>query len=89
MQPGLFSLRLAKAACSAVLHVTVAAMKYIRIHKEGPITRPLLKDLVATHKASLKRQSLPLPSVIKPLPPPDLYQDAGGGYNLNYVYPQL
>jgi hypothetical protein len=55
---------------------------------KGSLTEPLLKDLVDPAKANskvLKNE----PSVgAKPLDPPDLYQDAGGGYNPDFTDPQ-
>jgi hypothetical protein len=54
----------------------------------GSLTEPLLKDLKDREKANSK-PSNPDPSVgSKPLPPPDLYQDSGGGYNQDLTFPQ-
>ena len=56
--------------------------------KKESITAPLLKDLVDREKADSKFKD-PDPSVgSKPLPPPDLYQDSGGGYNTDFTFPQ-
>lgn len=56
--------------------------------KNGSVTEPLLKDLKDREKADSK-VSNPDPSVgSKPLPPPDLYQDSGGGYNQDFAFPQ-
>ena len=54
----------------------------------GTVTGPLLKDLMATHK--LERQAvMPNPQVEQtPECQPNLYQDAGGGYNSDFVFPQ-
>jgi hypothetical protein len=49
---------------------------------------PILKDLADRDKANSKSIN-PEPSVgAKPLNPPDLYQDAGGGYNQDFTFPQ-
>ncbi|MBV8827704.1 MAG: hypothetical protein JO217_12190 [Acidobacteriaceae bacterium] len=54
----------------------------------GSITKPLLKDLIERDQANA-RVMLTSPVVEnQPLAPPDLYQDAGGGYNLDFTYPQ-
>lgn len=53
------------------------------------ITKPLLKDLVERQKANSKLNPKQDPAVeSKPLDPPDLYQDPGGGYNSDLVFPQ-
>jgi len=55
---------------------------------QASITAPLLKDLMDREKANSKISN-PDPSVgSKPLPSPDLYQDAGGGYNQDFTFPQ-
>jgi hypothetical protein len=52
------------------------------------ITAPLLKELMDREKANSKINNAD-PSVgSKPLPPPDLYQDSGGGYNEDFTFPQ-
>jgi hypothetical protein len=54
----------------------------------GSITKPLLKDLIERDQANA-RVKLTSPVVEnQPLDPPDLYQDAGGGYNLDFTNPQ-
>jgi K+-transporting ATPase c subunit len=54
--------------------------------QKGSVTKPLLKDLVDRQKADSKIEN---PSVgSKPLPPPDLYQDSGSGYNPDFTFPQ-
>lgn len=56
--------------------------------QKGSITEPLLKDLMDRDKANSKINN-PDPSVgSKPLPPPDLYQDSGAGYNEDLTFPQ-
>jgi hypothetical protein len=56
--------------------------------KSDSITKPLLQDLKDREKADSKINN-PDPSVgSKPLPPPDLYQDSGGGYNPDFTFPQ-
>jgi hypothetical protein len=47
-----------------------------------PIVKPIIDDLVASHKA-------PAPEILPhPPKPAELDQDAGGGYNANHTYPQ-
>jgi hypothetical protein len=56
--------------------------------KNASVTAPILKDLAEREKANSKSID-PNPSVgSKPLAPPDLYQDAGGGYNQDSTFPQ-
>jgi hypothetical protein len=56
--------------------------------KNAPVTAPILKDLAQREKANSKI-IIPDPSVgSKPLDPPDLYQDSGGGYNPDLSFPQ-
>ena len=50
-------------------------------------TTPLLQDLVERAKSDFQIHNASLAQ--KPAEEPaDLYQDAGGGYNRNYVFPQ-
>lgn len=52
----------------------------------GTVAAPILQDLAERHKADFRAEN---PSIgEKPLPAPDLYQDDGGGYNSNFVFPQ-
>ena len=52
------------------------------------VTGPMLSDLVNGHKANQKAL-LEEPQVEStPLDPPDLYQDAGSGYNADFTLPQ-
>ena len=52
------------------------------------ITGRMLSDLVNREKANQKAR-LEGPEVgLTPLDPPDLYQDAGGGYNRDFTFPQ-
>ncbi len=53
---------------------------------KGSITQPLLKDLVELDKVNGKLMEPVVENT--PLNPPDLYQDAGGGYNSDFTYPQ-
>jgi hypothetical protein len=54
--------------------------------KKESVTKPLLQDLIDRQKTDAKIEN---PSVgTKPLPPPDLYQDSGGGYNPDFTFPQ-
>ena len=56
--------------------------------RSGPISGPLLERVVEQDKANFKA-NFPAPSVgSKPLSQPDLYQDAGGGYNADFTFPQ-
>lgn len=51
-------------------------------------TGPMLSDLVNRQKANQKAL-LEEPQVEStPLDPPDLYQDAGNGYNADFTFPQ-
>ena len=54
--------------------------------REASVTKPLLKELAEREKADSKIVNPTVGS--KPLPPPDLYQDSGGGYNLDFTFPQ-
>jgi len=61
--------------------------------KEASFTQPLLKDLMNRQKAESKltfgRVSSDKPGTgSTPLEPPALYEDAGEGYNANFVFPQ-
>jgi hypothetical protein len=51
-------------------------------------TSPLLQDLVSRDKANFKIQNACLAQEPAEDQAPDLYQDAGGGYNANFVFPQ-
>jgi hypothetical protein len=52
------------------------------------LTDSLLKELLESVKAESRRNH-PEPSIgSEPLPAPDLYQDAGGGYNPDLTFPQ-
>jgi hypothetical protein len=56
--------------------------------RRGSITEPLLKELVDREKASSKLTKNEPTVESKPLDPPDLYQDSGGGYNPDLTFPQ-
>ena len=56
--------------------------------KSASITAPLLKDLVKRQNADSKRIAPDVKIGSTPLPPPDLYQDAGSGYNPDFTFPQ-
>ena len=58
--------------------------------KTCPLSGQLLDDVVEQDKANQDANfPVPSPSVgEKPLAPPDLYQDDGGGYNKNFTFPQ-
>jgi len=54
--------------------------------RNGSITAPVLKDLIEREKLNRKIEN---PSVSdSPSAPADLYQDAGGGYNPDFTFPQ-
>ncbi|HEX4164564.1 MAG TPA: hypothetical protein VHZ55_03750 [Bryobacteraceae bacterium] len=63
-------------------------MKNNNSAKESSVTKPLLKGLLDLQKAEAEKtlQSVSIGS--KPLSPPDLYQDSGGGYNPDFTFPQ-
>jgi hypothetical protein len=63
-------------------------MKQNQRRKEAAITTPLLKDLVERQKAAAKQMGPDVKIGSTPLPPPDLYQDAGSGYNRDFTFPQ-
>jgi hypothetical protein len=56
--------------------------------RKRSITKPLLKELVDLEKANSKVVMQQPVVESTPLAPPDLYQDAGGGYNLDFTFPQ-
>jgi K+-transporting ATPase c subunit len=60
-------------------------MKADKRDKES-VTKPLLEDLVKRQKTDSKIENPTVGST--PLPPPDLYQDSGGGYNPDFTFPQ-
>ncbi|MGH9622765.1 MAG: hypothetical protein ACRD6B_03480 [Bryobacteraceae bacterium] len=50
------------------------------------VAKPLLKSLVDRKKTNSKIEKPSIGS--KPLKPAALYQDAGGGYNPDFTFPQ-
>jgi hypothetical protein len=52
------------------------------------VTGPMLSDLVNRHKANQKALFEEPQVESTPLDPPDLYQDAGSGYNADFTLPQ-
>jgi hypothetical protein len=54
--------------------------------RNGSITGPVLKDLLEREKLNRKIENPVLSN--EPSAPADLYQDAGGGYNVNFTFPQ-
>lgn len=58
--------------------------------QEASFTEPLLKDLIQRNNVETKLTFDNAKSNIgSSMPPqPDLYQDAGGGYNADFVFPQ-
>jgi hypothetical protein len=63
-------------------------MKQNQRRKDASITTPLLKDLVERQKAASKQMEPDVKIGSTPLPPPDLYQDGGSGYNPDFTFPQ-
>ena len=63
-------------------------MKKNQTRKEELVTGPLLKDLVNRQKAESKLALKEVQVGSAPLLPADLYQDAGGGYNVDFTFPQ-
>jgi hypothetical protein len=62
-------------------------------HKQARAPRPLvsgppLKQLVEREKAESKQRMQAVSVRSAPQPAPALYQDAGGGYNRNFTFPQ-
>jgi hypothetical protein len=62
-------------------------MKGINSEKQS-VTMPLLKDVIAQHKANTKVTQENASIGSKPLDPPALYQDGGEGYNADFTLPQ-
>ncbi len=58
--------------------------------QEASLTQPLLQDLIQRSKVDTKLSFDRMKSTVASTPPPqpDLYQDAGGGYNTDFVFPQ-
>jgi len=54
--------------------------------QDASITTPLLQDLIERAKANSKIQNASISE--QPSAPASLYQDAGSGYNSNFVFPQ-
>lgn len=54
--------------------------------KSASVATPALQDLIEREKANFKVANPTIGE--KPVPSPDLYQDGGGGYNANFVFPQ-
>ncbi len=63
-------------------------MKQHQNRKEASVTDPLLKDLLKRQLADSKQANPKVAVGSTPLAPPDLYQDAGGGYNPDFTFPQ-
>jgi hypothetical protein len=63
-------------------------MKHQQPKKGTPVTGPVLKDLVKRQTAESKQVLSGVTIGSAPLAPPDLYQDAGGGYNRDFTFPQ-
>ena len=57
-------------------------------NKKASVSEPLIRELIARQ---LVQSQLVLKNVVvgsQPLAPANLYQDAGGGYNANFTFPQ-
>ena len=63
-------------------------MKHKYCLSEQPIAKPLVKEVIQRQKADFRRLARIASVGSTPLPPPDLYQDAGGGYNRTFIFPQ-
>jgi hypothetical protein len=62
-------------------------MKTPKKGQQAPITTPILKELVKRTKADFQIQNASI-SDVPSSQPASLYEDAGGGYNSNFVFPQ-
>jgi len=61
----------------------------IKKGQQAGITTPLLKDLVKRSQVQSQQTLAKIKTVdSSPSVQPDLYQDAGSGYNANFVFPQ-
>jgi hypothetical protein len=56
--------------------------------RNGSITAPLLEDMLDRQKADCKAQLQDATVGSTPVAPPDLFQDSGQGYNLDFTFPQ-
>lgn len=54
--------------------------------RNASITTPLLQDLIERAKVNTKIQKVNTSEM--PAEPANLYQDAGSGFNSNFVFPQ-
>ena len=63
-------------------------MKYKKSRQEPSVTEPLLKDMLDRHKAQTKQSMQDVLIGSTPLAPSAQYQDDGGGYNADFVFPQ-
>ena len=61
-------------------------MKTNKKGTEASVATPILQDVIERHKSNSKLQNPTLTET--PCEPADLYQDAGGGYNTNFTFPQ-
>lgn len=60
----------------------------MKANKKSSVTKPLLKDLLASEQANPKFK-IEKPAVESaPLDPPNLYQDSGQGYNSDLTFIQ-
>jgi hypothetical protein len=63
-------------------------MKKNKFFQKDSITKPLLKDLLKRQKIDTDKVMPEVEVGSSPISPSDLFQDAGGGYNQNLIYPQ-
>jgi hypothetical protein len=68
-------------------HATFHGMKTPKKGQQAPITTPLLKELVKRAKANFQIQNASI-SDVSLSQSASLFEDAGGGYNSNFVFPQ-
>lgn len=63
-------------------------MKFDKNRKQSAIAEPLLRDLAVQAKGKGETSPAKVTIGSDPLPRPDLYQDPGSGYNVNFTFPQ-
>jgi hypothetical protein len=73
-------------AGSGTAHVTFHPMKTPKKGQSASIITPLLAELADRAKANFQILNASISEM--PSQPASLYEDAGGGYNSNYVFPQ-
>jgi hypothetical protein len=78
------------AAASQIARTLPCYRVAMKNKKKGqqPFTAPLLQDLVDRQKSDSLIENIGVVQKPADEQAPDLYQDAGGGYNRNFVFPQ-